>query len=202
MKNAIPNNANNATKHIGASPGILLHASAVKTEKGAMLFLGHSRAGKSTICNLLSSKYEPIADDMIHVQYKKTIGWEADQIYSYINEREANKGINWADKPSQGTPICAIMRIYQSPIIKAQPITQKELCFQLTNSIVEGIGQSISYTGISALRHFRVVAEIARNIPGWSLQFTKNNDTVDYISSWAEKRFTIEPLIEKREKLL
>ena len=173
--------------HIGAPPGMLLHASAVKTDKGALLFLGHSKAGKSTICNLLSSQYEPIADDMVHVQYKKDSGWEADRIYSYINERESNKGKKRADKPTEGTTIYAIMRIYQNSVVKAQPITQTEHCFQLTNAIVEGIGQSISHNSFTALHCFRVVSEIARDISGWSLQFSKKSDTIHYVSSWLKQ---------------
>lgn len=178
------NKKDNIKSHIGAPPGILLHAGAVKTDRGALLFLGHSKAGKSTICKLLSKRYELIADDMVHVQFEENSGWVANNINSYMEERK-----QYAATKNQinGIPIYAIMRIYQSNRVEAQQITQKELCLQLTNSILEGIGQSSSYSGFSAKHYFRVVAEIARDISGWSLQFTKKNETLNYITSWLPK---------------
>ncbi len=173
-----------STSHIGRPPGILLHAGAVKTDKGALLFLGHSKAGKSTICNLLATRYELIADDMVHVQYRGGKGWVANNINSYMEAREQYAS---SKNKTNGVPIHAIMRIYQSDSVNAQQITQKELCFQLTNSILEGIGQSCSYSGFSALHYFRVVAEMARDLSGWSLHFTKKNETLSYISSWLPK---------------
>ncbi len=175
------NKKDNINSHIGAPPGILLHAGAVKTDRGALLFLGHSKAGKSTICNLLSKRYELIADDMVHVQFEENTGWVANNINSYMEKREQYTSTK--TRPN-GVPIHAIMRIYQSKHVNSQQIPQKELCLQLTNSILEGIGQSSSYSGFSAKHYFHVVSEIARDISGWSLQFTKKNETLDHITSW------------------
>lgn len=42
---------------------LLLHCSAIKTPRGALLFLGRDSAGKSTIVQLLKKKYQILSDD-------------------------------------------------------------------------------------------------------------------------------------------
>jgi uridine kinase len=48
---------------------ILIHASAVKLEKGAAIFLGPSGAGKSTVTKLVRNG-KPLADDMVYLVEK------------------------------------------------------------------------------------------------------------------------------------
>ncbi len=176
-----------ATNEVGGAPGILLHSAAVKTDKGALLFLGHSKAGKSTICSLLSERYETIGDDMVHVEYRRDLGWVAGPLVSYMDQRDAARGKARAQGAMTVTPIYAIMRIYQNPHVGATPIPQSKLCFHLTNAIVEGVGQSVSHSVFSALRWFKVVAKMGKEIPGWHLQFPKNHETVLYITSWLSR---------------
>ena len=51
-------------KHSNSS-GVFLHASAVIVDGGAVLFLGHSTAGKSTISRLLGAVCPVLADDTV-----------------------------------------------------------------------------------------------------------------------------------------
>ena len=55
--------------------GIYFHASSVNVSGKALLFLGHSTAGKSTISRLLSERYPVIADDKVWVSQKKNGDW-------------------------------------------------------------------------------------------------------------------------------
>lgn len=50
--------------------GIYLHGSAVQTNHGAVIFLGKSGAGKSTISSLLSPEYPVLADDQLFIVHK------------------------------------------------------------------------------------------------------------------------------------
>ena len=172
-----------ATNDVGGPPGILIHSAAVKTERGALLFLGHSKAGKSTICNLLSDRYETIGDDMAHVEYRDGVGWVVGTLSSYMDQRDSTHARTHRSIPPT-TPIFAIMRIYQNPRIEATPMPPSKLCFHLTNAIVEGVGQSPSHSVFSALRWFHVIARMGREIQGWHLQFPKNHETLPYIASW------------------
>lgn len=45
--------------------GLMIHASSSLPNNKALLFLGQSGAGKSTIINLLNGKYTPLADDSV-----------------------------------------------------------------------------------------------------------------------------------------
>ena len=45
--------------------GLFLHASAVVVAGGAVLFLGHSTAGKSTIARILGQSFSILADEAV-----------------------------------------------------------------------------------------------------------------------------------------
>lgn len=53
--------------------GFILHASAVRQNENAYIFLGESGAGKSTITQLLKSKFSITADDSIIIRKEKEI---------------------------------------------------------------------------------------------------------------------------------
>ena len=162
--------------------GILIHASAVRTPAGAMLFMGPSGAGKSTICNLLASHYEIIHDDVIHIFRNKEKGWLVDASPRYMawfsGARLRGKHMPLS---STGCSIMSIMHIKKASHPYCTAISQRELCLQLTNGIIEVAGQSRSYNTFLALNWFKAAAEISRNNSGYNLQFTKTHDTVNYL---------------------
>ena len=55
--------------------GLLLHASSVVMPGGALLFLGRSGAGKSTMCQLLSQSFPVLADDFVFVNRNAEGTW-------------------------------------------------------------------------------------------------------------------------------
>ena len=54
--------------------GLFLHASAVVVGGGALLFLGHSTAGKSTIARMLGQIQPVLADDSVYAA-RGADGW-------------------------------------------------------------------------------------------------------------------------------
>lgn len=55
--------------------GTCLHASTVVRNNKAILFVGKSRSGKSTICDQLSPTYTQLTDDASFIIYKKNSWW-------------------------------------------------------------------------------------------------------------------------------
>lgn len=49
---------------LGKFGGVIMHGSAAAIEDKGVIFLGDSGAGKSTILNLVESRFQPIADDI------------------------------------------------------------------------------------------------------------------------------------------
>lgn len=70
--------------------GFLLHASASDISGKAVLFLGPSGAGKTTIINLLRPRHEPLADDTIAIREEKG-GFYFYQLPFYEKELNINK---------------------------------------------------------------------------------------------------------------
>lgn len=55
--------------------GVCLHASSVVRNDKAILFIGKSGSGKSTICGQLSPEYAQLTDDVTFLVYKKGSWW-------------------------------------------------------------------------------------------------------------------------------
>ncbi len=168
---------------------ILLHAAAVKTPHGALLFLGPSKAGKTTICNLLASKFEPIADDTVYALRAGEGRWLAASKVALLTAQKHHSG---SDIPADiGSRILATMRIYKDCFVAVEPIGPKEHCFNLINAVVEAIGHSANCTSFELLRQFRIVACMAKEIQGLSLKFIKGNDTSTYLYRWQKENIII-----------
>ena len=58
-----------------SNDGTCLHASSVVRNNKAILFVGKSRSGKSTICDQLSPTYTQLTDDISFIVYKKNAWW-------------------------------------------------------------------------------------------------------------------------------
>ncbi|NMB83900.1 hypothetical protein GYA28_01275 [Candidatus Roizmanbacteria bacterium] len=98
--------------------GIILHCSAVKIKKSAVLFLGNSSAGKSTIVSLLKGKYPPLADDLGILKRE-------DGKYYFYQTPFLEKNMNF-EKNSEKTIVKEVYFIKKAESIRARRITGRD----------------------------------------------------------------------------
>ena len=91
--------------------GLFLHASAVNIGGKALIFLGHSTSGKSTISRILSKKYSVISDDKVWASQNSNGEW-------YVgngDNQKVLKGTQQKTLNSSGIfPILSFVRIFKS----------------------------------------------------------------------------------------
>ena len=161
------------------SPGILaLHASAVETQKGALLFLGHAGSGKSTICRLLNTRFPCLADDAVWLIQQQDRAW-------YVAHGD-NRVFAGPPTPGEFTgfetvPLRAVLRLRQDTVASLNPVAPSEVCRHLTDALFE-IAWQRHREGYIIRRLFNSVAQIAREYDGWLLHFIKDQTTSDLIS--------------------
>jgi hypothetical protein len=186
--------------------GLFLHASSVVVDGGALLFLGHSTAGKSTISTLLEKNYPTLADDAVfasldpHGLWRVVDGkfrFEDGGVFSW----EESVRRRAADGP--GIPLLACMRIHKAQNVRVAPIAPVETARYLMDAVMEvdvqrKFGRLKDKTGMEKpavalvrrmrLQWFHQSAEIARACPGWRLWFPRDShvpDLLDAISAVA-----------------
>jgi len=104
-------------KELIKNNGLYLHGSAIQTSHGAVIFLGKSGAGKSTISILLSHKYPVLADDQLFIMCK------SNRYYFYQSFiPESNPHIGPSTKM---IPIWRVFFIKQSKLLSIEHISSK-----------------------------------------------------------------------------
>ena len=178
--------------------GLFLHASSVVVDGGAVLFLGHSTAGKSTIARLTGTVHPVLADDSVFVSRGADGAWRVvdgsfrfgrDDLGDFqekIRRRAAGAG---------AVPLRGCLRIHQSDAVKMEPLAPLELARCLMDAALEIDLQrkgSRSHDPTPSLqeRHcrilearktwFRQVAAIARQVRGWHLWFSLDLDIQEW----------------------
>jgi hypothetical protein len=165
--------------------GVCLHASSVNVSGQALLFLGHSTAGKSTISRLLSERYPVIADDKVWVYQIKNGDWV---VHDGSDNFHAGNGHECPVGRDQ-YPLLAVLRIFKANTTQIVPLSKKETCRYLMDAVfeidfqrkVEDLGRKKSW--------FSCVAEISRKIKGWRLTFKKDASIIDIVNERFEQRF-------------
>ena len=168
--------------------GLFLHASAVVVEGGAVLFLGHSTAGKSTIARLLGASLPVLADDAVFAARDADGGWrvveggfrfEDGDVFRRMDEiqRQVRQGA--------GIPLRGCFRLRKADDVKIEPLIPSDLARVLIDAVIEidvqrKVDKYVKDQGIDLIsvrkKWFRWVAEIARKYPGWMLYFTVTYD--------------------------
>ena len=113
--------------------GLCLHASSVEIKKRALLFLGHSTAGKSTISHILSERYPIIADDKVLIFMKKN----RELMVQGISNKYCEKNPSILHLYSKMYPLLAAIRIFKSENLQINPISQKQLCRYIVVAVFE-----------------------------------------------------------------
>lgn len=167
---------------------LYLHASSVSVSGKALLFLGHSTSGKSTISRLLSERYPIVADDKVWV-YKKNSGW-------LVGDGSDNFTAKVVNSPSTENqvryPLLAVLRIYKAETTEITPLSPRETCRHLVDAVFEVDRQRKSKDLRTIKRWFIKVAEISNKIEGWHLTFKKDASILDLIHEIFEGRFSLE----------
>jgi hypothetical protein len=156
---------------------IALHASACVTPGGALLFLGHGGAGKSTAVGLLAERFPTLADDAVFLLPQADGSWQVacgdrDAFAGPVAE-EAAAGLSWA-------PLRAVLRLFRAPELRLAPIGPRKTCRHLADGLFEIPPQR--NVGVEVKRHlFVAAAEVARSIPGWELYFRPDRSTSELL---------------------
>ncbi len=165
--------------------GVCLHASAVNVSGKAILFLGHSTAGKSTISQLLSERYPVIADDKVWVSRHKSGLMVCDGSNNFLTEEiRVNSFASQAQYP-----LLAILRIFKSKKIKIKPVSPKQICRYLIDAVFEVDIQRNQEDLRTIKRWFALVVEISKKNEGWHLTFIKDKSIIKLVYENFEERF-------------
>ena len=157
--------------------GILrIHASAVGTPRGALLFLGPSTAGKSTIKSLLALHSKPLADDCAFlVPNDGHWGVAGADNFRTIRPLGEDKAHELETIPLQG-----IFHIHKSPVAALEPVTAVESCFYLTAGFFELAIQLLSDFD-DRRSVFSELADVARSVTAYRLYFDLDNKFVEFL---------------------
>ena len=172
--------------------GLFLHASSVIIDGGAVLFLGHSTAGKSTIARLLGAAYPVLADDAVFVSRRPEGRWGVVDGGFRFGEGDF---ADWHERirrqiDQNSVPLRGCLRIHKATELRMGPMDPAELARHLMDAAME-IDLQRKYGRISGSsemepsawdevlqmrRHwFSLVAEIARTCPGRHLWFSRSS---------------------------
>ncbi len=172
--------------------GLFLHASSVLVEGGALLFLGHSTAGKSTISKLLEKTNPILADDSVFASRNKHGFWQVADGRFYFEDGDiccCEAAVRRRSADGSSFRLLGCMRIHKAGHVKVTSLAPFETARYLIDAVMEvdvqrkfgrlddKIGEI--KTSVSLVRQLRrhwfyLAADIARSCPGWHLWFSKN----------------------------
>jgi hypothetical protein len=174
--------------------GLFLHSSAVKMNERALLFMGHSTAGKSTLARLLSQRVPVLADDSVFAYRGSDHLWRVVDGGFRFGEGDLT---DWQDsilrrmEAGEGVPLAGCLRIHKGNTLRIESLPSLEIARCLMDAVMEidlqrkcgRPGSDTESRGNEFRRErelrrqwFGQVAEIARSIPGGSLWFSTESD--------------------------
>ena len=119
--------------------GLFLHASSVIIDGGAVLFLGHSTAGKSTIARLLGAAYPVLADDAVFVSRRPEGRWGVVDGGFRFGEGDF---ADWHERirrqiDQNSVPLRGCLRIHKATELRMGPMDPAELARHLMDAAME-----------------------------------------------------------------
>ena len=192
-----------------AAEGLFLHASAVVVDGGALLFLGHSTAGKSTIARLLGKVHPVLADDSVYVARGPDGNWRGVDGSFRFGRDELPGWQEEVRRRAEGAgavPLRGCFRIHKAAAARMEPRAPLELTRCLMDAAMEvdlqrkfgrpqegggAAAGSISFVRQMRRQWFRWVADIARACPGGNLWFSRDSGGVELggmLSAFLERK--------------
>jgi energy-coupling factor transporter ATP-binding protein EcfA2 len=174
-------------EYAGKEKNLFLHASSVLVSGKALLFLGHSTSGKSTISRILSEQYPVLADDVVLMIKNQSNQWKVCNGHGMLQgNEEAVQSTNITKVYS----LLAVLRLYKSTTNFSiiQPISTIQTCCHLLDAVFEVSTQKAQEDLKIRKKWFSDTAAIAKNHTGWHLHFSKNLDTIRVIEEVFEKK--------------
>lgn len=173
-------NKNSTLHYLDPKKMVAVHASSVRVNGGALLFLGPSEAGKSTICRLLSGFTQLVADDVAYLAPGVSGEWEIFDTNGYESSLSRDQ-IFARDR----VPLRAIFRLCQASQPRIQRIDELELCHHMTTAFFEAGISSRGNTRAKKLA-FSQLSTIVRSIPGYRLHFDLSPKTAEAVAAIVE----------------
>lgn len=160
--------------------GILaIHASAVRLNGRALVFLGPSETGKSTICRLLSGYAEPLADDAVYLVPDGGARWAVADGTGRAFGPPLSKDEAYALRT---TRLYAVFRLYRASEPCLEQIDSLQTCRCLINAFFE-VGRHRAFGLEDKKRAFSRLASIARTVPGYHFYFDLSSHTLEMFSN-------------------
>jgi hypothetical protein len=162
------------------SKAFAIHASAVKVNDGAWVFLGLSGAGKSTICRLLSPYAEPLADDWTYFIFPYSDNRYAVARGDIGNAKKLLSPQDLLDV--RPIPLRAIFQLNQAQALFVERLDIPEYCYHLLVAFF-GIPFNSNIEIASRKMVFSRVMLIAQAVPGYQLHFPLSADIFSALQS-------------------
>ncbi len=163
-----------------AYKSVLIHASAVEYRGKALVFLGPSETGKSTISQLLAGTLDDarvLADDVVDLEWQADSGWiVSDAMPCFLRERS---GVQSVSVPPHA-PLRAVFRLYQALLPQLRPLCNLETGLYLMKAFAE-ISRRQPDSIAENRAHFVSLAAVARLAPGYEFYCDRSPRTADVI---------------------
>lgn len=146
---------------------LYLHASAVATPRGALVFCGHSTFGKSTISSLLLQPLPVIDDDLVHVVCEAS----GPRVIRY--ERYVRQGFGRALKTSDwALPIAGLFWLKKGPRFDLQPLPAAEAASLLLSPLL------VTNSAVAARNRLRMLQALLARVPCQRLEFRRERQAL------------------------
>lgn len=148
--------------------GICIHSSSVYAGSKAILFVGNSGAGKSTICQLLPPRFSQLTDDTTFIMHKR--GWYTSPLPIFEKKHPL--------KDRSNSPLYRVEAVFflrQSKLNRITPLKKDSAAFALIMDNIFYMGSSRQIEGIHSL--------IRSPIPFYTLEFEKEKTIGRQISA-------------------
>ena len=153
-----------------------LHAAAVVAPAGALLLLGHSGAGKSTVCRLVADRLPVLADDVVRLARNGEMGatW-------HVSDAQQDPAA-----PVRAVPLVAVLRLFQAEATELVRATPLQMCGYLADAVFE-VELQRQVSNWPRRAWFACVADVARAHVGWQLRFILGPETASLLCEqpWA-----------------
>ncbi len=158
--------------------GMYLHAVAVSGPKGAILLLGHSSSGKTTLGSLVSRDFPVLGDDWLFVFPDRNGEWMvADGKRLNIRPETCNPGmLDELCHKGIARPVHSLIRIFAAEKTELKSISSLKTCEYIMNAVFEIPMQSMNTCLHTRRQWFQSAADMARKYRGWRLQFSLNEE--------------------------